>query len=276
MTMLIQWSSLNTGERGFHTAIYGAAGFRSVCHNHDFAECFVVLATELIHQINGAEVVLKKGDAVFIRPDDAHGFRLDPRFSGQVLFNVAFPVDVMERLRNRFEQESLSTELFDREFPAVLNLPEHLVAVLLGQFALLQSSAFAGRLHLECFLLNLLLNGSSAGAGQIPDWLAYAYQGMEEPKRLCGGVAEFVRLCGRSPEHASRSLKKYYGCTPTELVTRRRLERAALLLRTSNLSIDEIAAKCGFLNLSYFYREFKAHYRLSPRRYRLQNFTPVL
>ena len=127
---------------------------------------------------------------MFIRPNDAHGFKLDPRASGQVLFNVAFTIEVMDCLRKRFEQDSLSTELFDREFPAILNLPEHLVAVLLEQFALLQSSASGERLRLECFLFNLLLNGSSADAGRIPDWQAYAYRAMEEPKRLRGGVPE--------------------------------------------------------------------------------------
>ena len=135
MTMRITWSSLATGDRCFHAAIYDAKGFRSTCHDHDFAECFVVLAPELVHQINGQEIVMKRGDAALIRPMDIHEFQLEKAGCGQALFNVAFPVEIMQDMRSRFESEALSTSLFDRAIPKTIQLSDNYLAVMLEQFA---------------------------------------------------------------------------------------------------------------------------------------------
>ncbi|MGH2559654.1 MAG: helix-turn-helix domain-containing protein, partial [Thermomicrobiales bacterium] len=48
-----------------------------------------------------------------------------------------------------------------------------------------------------------------------------------------------------------------------------RLERAALLLRTTTQEITEIAAECGFDSLSYFYRLFGRRFGASPRAFRV-------
>ena len=47
-----------------------------------------------------------------------------------------------------------------------------------------------------------------------------------------------------------------------------RLNLAADALRTTDDSILAIATACGFANLSYFNRAFKAHFQMTPRAYR--------
>jgi AraC-like DNA-binding protein len=57
------------------------------------------------------------------------------------------------------------------------------------------------------------------------------------------------------------------GETPAEYVRSFRLEKAAILLEKSHLTIAEIAYEVGFSTPSYFTRAFKAKYKSSPSEY---------
>jgi transcriptional regulator GlxA family with amidase domain len=46
-----------------------------------------------------------------------------------------------------------------------------------------------------------------------------------------------------------------------------RLERAALLLKTTDFLVEEIANKTGYKNLSYFYKIFTGKYGIKPREF---------
>lgn len=47
-----------------------------------------------------------------------------------------------------------------------------------------------------------------------------------------------------------------------------RLNAAAEALHTTDEPVLTIASQCGFENLSYFNRSFKAHFGMTPREYR--------
>ncbi|MBC8102552.1 MAG: helix-turn-helix transcriptional regulator [Cytophagales bacterium] len=88
------------------------------------------------------------------------------------------------------------------------------------------------------------------------------------PKNLQTGLERFVELAGVSRSHLARALKAATGQTPTAFVNELRLTRAALLPTTTGLTIIEIAADCGFAQLSHFYRLFQQRYRIAPQAYR--------
>ena len=54
------------------------------------------------------------------------------------------------------------------------------------------------------------------------------------------------------------------------LLRKLRMRHGALLLTTTDLTIDEITEQCGYLSTSYFISEFKKKYGLSPGQYRLR------
>ena len=49
------------------------------------------------------------------------------------------------------------------------------------------------------------------------------------------------------------------------------MEKAALLLKQSSLTMDEIAAAVGYSGVSSFYRAFEQYYSCSPGSYRKTN-----
>ena len=44
-----------------------------------------------------------------------------------------------------------------------------------------------------------------------------------------------------------------------------------MFLVETELPVEQIAANIGYENLSYFYRQFKAHYGVTPSRYRAEH-----
>jgi AraC-like DNA-binding protein len=67
-----------------------------------------------------------------------------------------------------------------------------------------------------------------------------------------------------------RKIKEITGQTPTEYIRSIRLKQAERLLKTTNMTVQEIMFHCGFNNKAYFYREFSKKYHLTPKEYRNQ------
>lgn len=87
---------------------------------------------------------------------------------------------------------------------------------------------------------------------------------------LAGGLsleimASSVHL---SPFHFARAFKATTGITPWEFVSARRLDRARLLLRTTDDPVEAVTTAVGLSNVSHFRRLFAAHTGCSPGRYR--------
>ena len=80
-------------------------------------------------------------------------------------------------------------------------------------------------------------------------------------------LAEKLYLC---PKQVSRIIRKEYGCSLSELINRRRLTVACMLLKQTNLGIAQIASMVGYDYENYFFTLFKKEYGTSPSRYRAQ------
>ena len=81
-------------------------------------------------------------------------------------------------------------------------------------------------------------------------------------------VAEHFRL---SPNHVSRLFRSAGLMKFTDYLTWVRIDRAKFLLRQhAGLTLDEVAASCGFNETGYFCRVFKRRTKLTPTAYRLQ------
>jgi len=71
-----------------------------------------------------------------------------------------------------------------------------------------------------------------------------------------------------NPSYISRSFKIVHGLSFSEYRNMVRLQHAARLLKTTKLSLSEIAEKCGFKTTNGFSAVFKSHTGYSPSAYR--------
>lgn len=58
---------------------------------------------------------------------------------------------------------------------------------------------------------------------QIPFWLMDSYKQIQKPENFVKGIDRMIELSGKSPEHLSRSLKKYYNISPSQLISNLKL-----------------------------------------------------
>jgi transcriptional regulator GlxA family with amidase domain len=70
-------------------------------------------------------------------------------------------------------------------------------------------------------------------------------------------VRRLARVSGVSAAHFARSFKEAFGVPPHRYLLTRRIERAAALLRDTELSITEIAFRTGWGSLGTFGRIFR-------------------
>lgn len=75
---------------------------------------------------------------------------------------------------------------------------------------------------------------------------------------------------GISNSQLYRKTKQLFGFSPGDLIRTIRLKYAAELLRKNKLTVSEVCYQSGFNNRSYFYREFKKLYDLTPKNYQLK------
>jgi AraC-like DNA-binding protein len=71
-----------------------------------------------------------------------------------------------------------------------------------------------------------------------------------------------------------RRFREVTGLPPQRFVLKLRLEHAAALLLENSMSIDEIAAACGFCDRHYLTKMFKKHFGQPPGRFRAGVNTP--
>jgi AraC-like DNA-binding protein len=83
-------------------------------------------------------------------------------------------------------------------------------------------------------------------------------------------IAALARIAHVSEAHFIRTFKATFGETPHRYLQRRRVERAAFLLRETDRSVTEICLDVGFRSLGTFSRTFSEILGVPPTTYRAQ------
>ncbi len=76
------------------------------------------------------------------------------------------------------------------------------------------------------------------------------------------------KLSHVSEAHFCRIFKEATGKSAKEYITEKRLSTALELIKSTDMTILEIAMQCGFSDANYFSRIFKKHKRISPSAFR--------
>jgi AraC-like DNA-binding protein len=124
----------------------------------------------------------------------------------------------------------------------------------------------------------------------LHDHVIHTYGGLPRGIRVTGGLApwqirracDFIEAnlaedpsiavlsqdCGISASYFARAFRISLGMTPHQWITKRRIERAKLLMSQSSESLAEISLSCGFVDQSHLGRHFLKEEGLSPARWR--------
>jgi len=231
-------------------------------HCHDHAEVFWVESGGGIHRVDGIDHALRAGDVWCMRPEHVHSARAGRL--GLTIVNISFPHQSVSDLAQRHQR------FWPWRNDALPNA--HLSPPRMERLHA-WADELATRQHqldLDGFLLDLirLMSEATAGDNPLPPWLRDALEAFRDPRHLVAGTARLAQLCDKSDDHLNRVVRRYRGCTTTELVTHMRIDHAATALRLSEQPISTIATTIGMPNLGHFYRRFHARFGTTPKRYR--------
>ena len=81
-------------------------------------------------------------------------------------------------------------------------------------------------------------------------------------------VKSVAHEVGLSPDYLTRLFKKELGVNIITYINKKRIDTSIELLKSTNLSIEEIGDLIGLNNTSYFYTLFKKEVGISPKQYR--------
>ena len=119
------------------------------------------------------------------------------------------------------------------------------------------------------YLLNHLENLSHNSSMDYKETVVQAVLGYINSDCKNANLTKIAADTHQSMTVLSRLIKQKTGYTFQELLQHKRFETAAHLLAETNLPVEEIALDVGYENQSYFFRQFKERYGMTPRKYRI-------
>ncbi|MBB5514159.1 AraC family cel operon transcriptional repressor [Rubricella aquisinus] len=242
-------------------------------HYHDYYELFIVEKGAVNHWANGRDERLEAGTIACIRPADVHHVSAAADTGAQII-NVMFRTDTADHLVRRYGADLENHFFWSTEpQPATYTLSgprfERGVNLSLDLQTTRRSLA-----RIERYLLAIMtgvVDLSEQSDPTLPGWLIQACAQARLPEVFREGAAGFVMAAGRGHEHVCRKTKEHLGVTPSAYINQIRMEYAAHMLRSEDITVSGVAELIGMENLSHFYRTFKNHYGITPRAYRHQH-----
>lgn len=138
------------------------------------------------------------------------------------------------------------------------------------QIDIMTSAIFSSMLHtlLNSFIENRLNSESKDNRSRYSDLVNIAISLIKEKYSEQLSIDEITQNIPASKYHFIRIFKKIMGVTPYHYLTAYRINMAKIFLRSTDISVSEVAAKCGFSDTSNFIYQFKKHTGQKPLEYK--------
>lgn len=236
-------------------------------HGHDFVEVFWVQNGTVRHHLPAGITTLTEGTLILLRPGQTHA--LQGKGDAALVVSLALHPDLTDSLDRRlaplpFWQAAGGPAQVHRDMRQLAALNHAANLLERGPHDALAAEAF-----LLPLLADLALTQTDLPAA-APTWLHRACAAAHAPDVYRAGAAGFVAQTGQSHPHASRSLQRWLGQTPTAYINTIRMTQAARALTSDSDPLPVIADSVGITNLSHFHKLFRAQHHMTPLHYRQQ------
>ena len=222
-------------------------------HTHNYYEYFIITSGQIYHIVNGKTSLLGAGEAVFIRPEDCHKYRIAECEDCEMI-NVSFRTSHLEDAL-RFFDNSATGKLLEGREPPTITLSASQISALKKKHAMLNVSPSKNSLNilLKTLLIDVVAYFLLDYEQQNSEtFLQSVLAKMNTPENIEEGVPALVRISGFSHGHLCRLMKKEMDTTPVKYVNNLRLQYAANLLTSTTKDVLSIAMELGFSSLSHF------------------------
>lgn len=251
-------------------------------HKHDYIEMMYVCKGRIVHHIDGTEVRMEPGDLLILNQYTSHSVEctgaLDVGINLMILpqfFDYAtsmigrgniiadFLVSVLSNGTHKGQYLYFKTagilqieNLMENMIYSIVHKQEEdsINQVLMGVlFQYLLKYVNTLDQHSETNYTEVLVQSA----------INYIHQNYRTAT-----LSELADLLNQSVSGLSRLIRQKSGYSFKELLLRKRFQQAIVLLCQTDLPISDIITAVGYENSSYFYRQFREKYHVSPRTYR--------
>lgn len=274
---LPRWENFSIGIRRITAGTHNELNF----HDHRFSEIVLILSSGgAIHWAEGKSCELHRGDVLLLHPGRVHAYQ---NCASLELVNMLykadrlplplldgadmelFPFFVSARCASGLPPEEPVITLNEVEIAEIEKQIELLTGELNGELPGRNLRSFIlfmgiltdlGRMG-KCRCKKVDINTASAA-------LSYLNMHFREPV----SISHLAKLSNQSIRSFFRHFRELTGMTPVEYCRRKQLEYAADLLRSSDLTLAEIAVESGIGDSNYLIRLFSKVFGKTPGKYR--------
>jgi AraC family transcriptional regulator len=245
----------------FSVAFIGAdsGSIIGVKHRHESAHIVCVLAGSYLTSFSHRERVAPLGSLVFVPADTTHEDHfqtLDAR-----TLNISISNWQVDQAREYVRLPEVQSDFRNGEVSLIAHRLEAEC-----RFWNRTSGLTAEGLCLE--LLGAMGKQSESNGREPPRWLLRVRELLQDRFRDSFSVSAIAKEADVHPIHLIRTFRKFFSATPGDYVRDLRLEAAASLLNSRDLSIAEVAVECGFSDQSQLSKNFKRKFGLTPGEFR--------
>ena len=262
-------------------------------HRHDYYELLFVLEGEIYQNIDSFRHFYSAGSACFVTPFTLHSEEYMPGTDARLLF-LKFHRDyaawllgmpryfekeetqALKRCRTYFESGEPFMDFIPYADARVRDRIHPVFEQLFRLFTTPDACTTPETTALICRLLEDLFDPALFGNTPVAPGTGTEQQRFHDIRRFMekqpGKVtrAQLEEAFHYSGDYLYKLVKRYTGLSIQDFALQISMKKAAQLLTTSDLRINEIAEQVGFHNFTQFYRAFRAAYGVTPRRYRVR------
>lgn len=280
------YATIKPSENSF--AYYNSfrQGEKTQYHTHDYIELAYVVEGEFQQRIMGRDIQFSKGDICLIDKNCLHQDYLFQSKSTIIFIGLANEI-FDEVMVGKIEEEGilnfLRMALMKQKdiqqyvhFKPKNSEDNQLEAMLMGLLTELECNDEASKYICKGLLIRILHHISSKYEFFLSNeqrrkmnWIIF-----EEITNYINDhytditIKELVQRFNFNEDYYNRILKEKTGMTYSEYVQNIRLIQAEKLLKTTTLTVDEIANQVGYHNKGYFYKIFTDRFHITPSKFR--------
>ena len=258
--------------------------FRNVCdpHLHDAIECIYVTRGSLRVYADGREDHLTEGDFILFRSMGIHSAYTEDyetndyfvlKISTKALYDYS-PGELAGKFALKFTSYDPKLKYVWRKEELIGSEIEHGLSRLIEEYTNASPLRDLSIMISALMILEGIYRGSfsnddsrSCKSNLIFDSIVYINRNLDKDLNEADIAKEF----GVSYSHFSREFKKATGRNFKEYTVSTKMNHAEQLLVNTDLHVSEIAASCGYSNISYFISLYKRIKGKTPLKERMES-----
>ena len=253
-------------------------------HSHDFFEMNFVVKGSCVNLIEGQNIIMDKGDMILIHPGAFHTLYADENCK---VFNILIDSEwFLKESENILPNSSAVYEFIkqskSKNFYKYVFCPDspHSPSADVAKNLIAQAQSSLPVRYLLCessfltLLATLLQNSESAvlslGTGKSPNKIIsiLTYLGDNYKTATLEDLSEKFFY---SKTHLCRLFLQNTGKSFSQTLVDLRISKAVYFLKTTDMTVENIATAVGYVSVEYFQRLFKKMMGVTPGEYRKHN-----